>query len=69
MNNSLVFSGSNPQGYNAQIRRAPDGCYSLFTWFDTDKTGLILWREKHGLIWDSVFNAAIDHLNTKKCEV
>ena len=66
MNNSLCFTGSNPQGYKAQIRSVPNEGYSLFTWFDSDNTGLILWNEKHGLIWDSAFSQAVDHLNLRK---
>lgn len=66
MNNTLVFTGSNPQGYKVQIRCVPNEGYSLFTWFDNDITGVIMWNEKHGLIWDSAFCQAIEHLNTKK---
>lgn len=60
-----MFTGSSPAGYRAEIRKAKDG-YSLFTWFDSDKTGLLMWRESHGLTWFDAFTRACEHLKTEK---
>lgn len=66
MKSKLSFRGSNPDGYRAEIRES-DGGYSVFTWYDKGgkSGGVILWREKHGLIWPDAFSTASKWLKTE----
>lgn len=58
MFSSLVFTGSDHKGFKSEIRLTENG-YSVFTWMDTEKTGLVLWREKHGIeLWPIAFDIA-----------
>lgn len=56
------FTGSNPNGYKAEIQTAPDG-FSVFTWRDNG-SGVILWREKHNLSWATAFTIATDWIKS-----
>lgn len=61
----LNFTGSNPQGFKAQVRHSEmpyDTGYSVFTWRD-DGTGVILWREQHELAWNDAYSIAQEWLN------
>jgi len=57
----LIFTGSDPSGNYAEIRKARDG-YSVFTWRDNG-TGAYQWREQHGLKpFREAFRVATDYL-------
>lgn len=47
----------------AEIRQAVDG-FSLFTWSDYGgKIGVIQWRERHGLDWQTAYAQFVEWLN------
>lgn len=57
----LIFTGSSPDGYKVEIRRAVDG-YSLF--LTHELAGYECARkEEHGLTYDEAIKAAVDWLN------
>ena len=60
----LSFTGSNPKGQKAKVRKSKspwENGFSVFTWSDNG-TGVILWRETHELSWDDAYKTAQDWL-------
>ena len=59
----IIFTGSDPSGNHAKIRKAQDG-YSVFTWRDIGM-GVHQWREQHGLKpFGVAFKLATDYLQS-----
>lgn len=61
----LIFTGSNPAGYKAEVRKDDCDKFSLFRWMD-DGSGVILWREYHDLPYKDAMQTAFDWLDQKK---